>query len=125
MLINKLQTILFNPTTMERLTGRSKITPDYTALQVESSSTPKRLPDRHNRCWNGKYWCVRDVCGIFCALLTWALIFYAEFVVINVILLPYAHASFYSIINIVLYMIVTILAVSSHVRTMLSDPVSS
>ena len=62
---------------------------------------------------------------MFCAVLTWALILYAEFVVINVILLPYAHSSFYSIFNIILYMIVTVLAVSSHVRTMLSDPVSS
>lgn len=107
---------------MERFHSSRKESPDYTALQLEASSTPKRLPDRHNRCWDGKYWCVRDVCGIFCAFLTWALIFYAEFVVINVILLPYAHASFYSIVNIVLYLIVSTLAVSSHVRTMLSDP---
>ena len=34
--------------------------PEYTALQLEGSSTPtKRLPDRHNRCWHGKYWCVK------------------------------------------------------------------
>ena len=62
----------------------------------------------------------QDVCGMFCACLTWGLIFYANFVVLNVVLLPYPSP--YSVINTVLFLSVTTLAVSSHLRTMLSDP---
>lgn len=62
----------------------------------------------------------QDVCGMFCACLTWGLIFYANFVVLNVVLLPYPSP--YSVINTVLFLSVTTLVVSSHLRTMLSDP---
>lgn len=65
----------------------------------------------------------QDVCGMFCACLTWFLIFYAEFVVVKVILWPDIH-SLYSMINSVLYVVVSSLAIASHLRTMLSDPVS-
>ena len=64
----------------------------------------------------------KDVCGIFCAGLTWMLIFYANFVVLNVILIPFINST-YSIVNTILFMAVTTLAVASHLRTMLSDPV--
>ena len=64
----------------------------------------------------------KDVCGIFCAVLTWMLIFYANFVVLNVILIPFINST-YSIVNTILFMAVTTLAVASHLRTMLSDPV--
>merc|ERR1719436_1748416 len=45
--------------------------------------------DKHNRCCKGKFWCITDVCGIVCAIFTWLLMFYAEFVVMGVILMPY------------------------------------
>lgn len=61
---------------------------------------------------------------MFCACLTWFLILYAEFVVIRVILWQDIH-SLYSMINSVLYVVISGLAVASHLRTMLSDPVSS
>ena len=64
----------------------------------------------------------QDVCGIFCAILTWMLIFYANFVVFNVVLIPFIHTP-YSIINTILFTTVSTLAVASHLRTMLSDPV--
>ena len=64
----------------------------------------------------------QDVCGIFCAILTWMLIFYANFVVFNVVLIPFIHTP-YSIINTILFATVSTLAVASHLRTMLSDPV--
>ena len=60
---------------------------------------------------------------MFCAILTWLLIFYANFVVLKVILLPFIQTT-YSLINSVLFTCVTVLAVASHLRTMLSDPVS-
>ena len=28
----------------------------------------------------GKFWCIRDVCGLFCVFFTWLLILYAEYV---------------------------------------------
>ena len=65
----------------------------------------------------------QDVCGLFCVILTWALILYALYVVLNVILLPDVN-SFYAIFNGVLFTSIGGLAVASHLRTMLSDPVS-
>ena len=60
---------------------------------------------------------------MFCAGLTWILIFYANFVVLKVILLPFINTT-YSLIHTLFFVSVTVLAVSSHLRTMLSDPVS-
>jgi len=58
---------------------------------------------------------------MFCAGLTWILIFYANFVVLKVILLPFINTT-YSLIHTLFFVSVTVLAVSSHLRTMLSDP---
>jgi hypothetical protein len=57
-----------------------------------------------------------------CAFFTWGLILYAEFVVLRVILLP-DFPSFYSVVNLLLFQCFAILALSSHLRTMLTDPV--
>merc|ERR1712038_1497472 len=94
--------------------------PDYTALDVDDQFHDHQSPSRTNL-KKGKTWCVKDVCGIFCAVLTWFLILYAEFVVLKVILLPY-FGTIYSIVNTVLFQAISILAFSSHVRTMLTDP---
>lgn len=32
---------------------------DYTLLEVDVRGPRPRDIDRHNRCWNGKYWCVK------------------------------------------------------------------
>ena len=32
------------------------------------------------RCMGGKFWCIKDVCGLFCVFFTWLLILYAEYV---------------------------------------------
>ena len=60
-----------------------------------------------------------------CACFTWGLILYAEFVVLRVILLPevISRPSPYNIFNLVLFQGLAVLAVSSHLRTMLTDPV--
>uniref|UniRef100_A0A1L8DYE1 Palmitoyltransferase n=1 Tax=Nyssomyia neivai TaxID=330878 RepID=A0A1L8DYE1_9DIPT len=75
----------------------------------------------HNRCCNGRLWFVRDVCGIICAILTWLLILYAEFVVMTVILIPSPYP-IYASINMIIFNILAFLAVSSHLRTMFTDP---
>jgi len=67
-----------------------------------------------------KCWCVKDICGIICALLTWFLILYAEFVVMAVIY-P-GSSTIYGNINMVIFNIGCLMAVASHLRTMFSDP---
>ncbi|XP_023938737.1 palmitoyltransferase ZDHHC3 [Bicyclus anynana] len=79
--------------------------------------------DMHNRCCGGKAWCIKDICGIICALLTWLLILYAEFVVMMVMLLPGVSTyPIYSYINILIFQSLAILAFASHLRTMFTDP---
>ncbi|KAF5297446.1 hypothetical protein FQR65_LT01377 [Abscondita terminalis] len=77
--------------------------------------------DLHNKCCGGMVWCIRDICGIICAILTWFLILYAEFVVTFIILIPTLY-SFYSIINMVIFQTCAFLAFTSHLRTMFTDP---
>lgn len=78
--------------------------------------------DVHNRCCGGKMWCIRDICGIICAIMTWLLILYAEFVVMYVILIPSMYP-LYSVVNIVVFQTCAFLAFASHLRTMFTDPV--
>ncbi|CAH2241054.1 jg1057, partial [Pararge aegeria aegeria] len=64
-----------------------------------------------------------DICGLICALLTWLLILYAEFVVMMVMLLPGVSTyPIYSYINILIFQCFAFLAFASHLRTMFTDP---
>lgn len=67
-----------------------------------------------------KCWCVKDICGIICAIMTWMLILYAEFVVMAVIF-PSAD-SWMGTVNMIIFNIGCFLAVAAHLRTMFSDP---
>lgn len=66
-------------------------------------------------------WCVKDVCGIVCAFITWFLVIYAEFVVVFVFILPkpFTVGSF---LNTIIFNILAFLALSSHSFAMLTDP---
>lgn len=113
---------------------------------------PLQPRDMHNKCCAGRAWCVqvndlfwnfirikiklilcflappppKDICGIICAVMTWMLILYAEFVVMAVILLPNAQPyPVYTSINLIIFNMLSFLAFSSHMRTMFSDPVST
>jgi hypothetical protein len=55
--------------------------------------------------------------------MTWMLIFYAEFVVVYVMLLPSPYP-IYSTINLIIFQLFAFLAFASHLRTMFTDPVS-
>lgn len=66
-------------------------------------------------------WFIRDGCGMVCAVVTWLLVFYADFVVMFVMLLP-SRDFLYSLINGVIFNCLAVLALSSHLRTMLTDP---
>lgn len=69
-------------------------------------------------------WFVKDICGVICAVFTWMLVGYAEFVVLFVMLIP-GTSTVYATVHGVLFTFLSTMAVSSHVRTMLTDPVSS
>ncbi|KAM8758620.1 palmitoyltransferase ZDHHC3 [Rhynchonycteris naso] len=69
----------------------------------------------------GTMWFIRDGCGIACAIVTWFLVLYAEFVVLFVMLIP-SRDYVYSVINGVLFNLLAFLALASHCRAMLTDP---
>lgn len=96
---------------------------DYQRLQMRSEDVvgfhSNLMVERQHK----RYWFVKDVCGIICAMMTWGLILYAEFVVMTVILLPNPYPV-YSYVNMVIFNMLAFLATASHMRTMFSDPVS-
>uniref|UniRef100_A0A8D1VCM7 Palmitoyltransferase n=1 Tax=Sus scrofa TaxID=9823 RepID=A0A8D1VCM7_PIG len=68
-----------------------------------------------------RVWFIRDGCGVVCAVLTWLLVVYADFVVTFVMLLP-SKDFWYAVLNGVSFNCLAVLALSSHLRTMLTDP---
>ncbi|CAI9150593.1 unnamed protein product [Rangifer tarandus platyrhynchus] len=87
--------------------------PEY--LQPE-----KCIPPPHSRP-AGTMWFIRDGCGIACAIVTWFLVLYAEFVVLFVMLIP-SRDYVYSVINGLVFNLLAFLALASHCRAMLTDP---
>lgn len=66
---------------------------------------------------------LKDICGIVCSIFTWLLIAYAEFVVMRVILWPSTKSyPVYRIVNMIVFNCGMFLAVSSHLKSMFSDP---
>lgn len=82
----------------------------------DSASSEADMADR--------VWFIRDGCGMVCAVMTWLLVVYADFVVTFVMLLP-SKDFWYSVVNGVIFNCLAVLALSSHLRTMLTDPVST
>ncbi len=68
-------------------------------------------------------WFVKDACGVVCAVFTWLLVLYADYVVFFVMLYA-APNQIHSIINGVIFQFFSFLALASHTKAMLSDPVS-
>ncbi|XP_043299128.1 palmitoyltransferase ZDHHC3 isoform X4 [Cervus elaphus] len=87
--------------------------PEY--LQPEKCIPP---PDSRPA---GTMWFIRDGCGIACAIVTWFLVLYAEFVVLFVMLIP-SRDYVYSAINGLVFNLLAFLALASHCRAMLTDP---
>ncbi|XP_015709633.1 palmitoyltransferase ZDHHC3 isoform X2 [Coturnix japonica] len=88
-------------------------TPEY--LQPEKCVPP---PSRASL---GTMWFIRDGCGMVCAIMTWLLVVYADFVVLLVMLVP-SRDYVYSVINGTLFNTLAFLALASHFRAMLTDP---
>uniref|UniRef100_A0A8C9TSX3 Palmitoyltransferase n=1 Tax=Scleropages formosus TaxID=113540 RepID=A0A8C9TSX3_SCLFO len=68
-----------------------------------------------------RVWFIQDGCGMICAVMTWFLVLYADFVVTFVMLLP-SKNFWYALINGVTFNSLAVLALASHLRTMLTDP---
>lgn len=68
-----------------------------------------------------RVWFVKDICGLVCAVITWFLLLYAEYVVMVVMLWPQLFTP-YSFFNAIVYNFFAFLALSSHLRAMLTDP---
>ncbi|KAK3716094.1 hypothetical protein QZH41_019630 [Actinostola sp. cb2023] len=67
-------------------------------------------------------WFVSDGVGIGCAIFTYLLVAYAEFVVVFVILLPEIPLAGVGLLHAILFTYIAILAIVAHVRAMLTDP---
>jgi len=74
-------------------------------------------------CPNVSEWCVKDSLGLLCSILTWILFCYGEFVMVFVILIPKNYSFEYNLINLFLFHFLEFFAISSHCRTMFSNPV--
>ena len=68
-------------------------------------------------------WFVKDICGIICVVLTWLLIVYAEYVVMFIMLIPAPNPA-YGLANMILFQFLAFLALASHSKAMVTDPVS-
>ncbi|CAF1036312.1 unnamed protein product [Rotaria magnacalcarata] len=66
-------------------------------------------------------WCIKDALGLSCGVATW--IFYAyEFVFVFVILTTKSFSSLFYFMNFLIFHCLQFLAISSHLRTMFSNP---
>nr|XP_005999059.1 PREDICTED: palmitoyltransferase ZDHHC3 [Latimeria chalumnae]XP_014345714.1 PREDICTED: palmitoyltransferase ZDHHC3 [Latimeria chalumnae]XP_014345715.1 PREDICTED: palmitoyltransferase ZDHHC3 [Latimeria chalumnae]XP_014345716.1 PREDICTED: palmitoyltransferase ZDHHC3 [Latimeria chalumnae] len=101
---------MLTPTHRSRDIERS---PEY--LQPDKCTPPP--PDDSM----GGIWFIKDGCGIACAVVTWLLVVFAEFVVLFVMLVP-SKDYVYSVINGILFNTLAFLALASHMRAMLTDP---
>lgn len=82
-----------------------------------------KMMDTHNthRIWGMKIWLVKDICGIVCACFSYWLMIFGQYVILTCILLP-EEDLVYKIGNLVVFELLTFLAMVSHFRTMCTDP---
>ncbi|XP_064362501.1 palmitoyltransferase ZDHHC3 isoform X2 [Dromaius novaehollandiae] len=100
------------------------ITPVHRSRDIERKPEylqPDKCVPPPSRGSMGTMWFIRDGCGIACAVVTWMLVFYADFVVLLVMLVP-SRDYVYSVINGTLFNTLAFLALASHFRAMLTDP---
>ncbi len=92
----------------------------YEAPAVENQSE-HREESKMSHLSSG-HWFVWDPCGIVCAVMTYMLIMYGELVVLMVLAPPFPTIS--TAICVVIFTTFAVLAVVSHVKAMITDPVS-
>uniref|UniRef100_A0A0R3RU98 Palmitoyltransferase n=1 Tax=Elaeophora elaphi TaxID=1147741 RepID=A0A0R3RU98_9BILA len=79
-----------------------------------------RMDDKTRFC--GLPWCVRDTCGLTCAVFTWFLILYGEFCILTVMMASWSKHVIHQTFHAVIFHILVCLAFSSHIKTMFTDP---
>ena len=86
--------------------------------------TSSNEPSKENMTYrkDSKYWFVCDPCGIVCAVMTYILIVYGELVVLIVLAPPFPTLG--TFICVAIFTTFATLAVVSHVKSMITDPVS-
>ncbi|KAK3551883.1 hypothetical protein QTP70_031652 [Hemibagrus guttatus] len=87
--------------------------------QASSLQPVECVPPCHDR--QSTMWFVRDACGIVCGVITWLLVFFADFVVLFVMLVPSKNLT-YSLMNGAIFNSLAFLALASHFRAMCTDP---
>lgn len=78
-----------------------------------------------NTICRGRYWFVRDSLGICCAVFTWLLMLYAEFVISAVVLLSdifLLDRTLFGLVNLIGFNVVFTLAMVAHLRCVFSEP---
>ncbi|TNN36015.1 Palmitoyltransferase ZDHHC3 [Liparis tanakae] len=66
--------------------------------------------------------CRRDPCGVICLILTYFSVFYADYVVIQYVLLPAFSDSVWSSLHGAVFNLVLMLLLACHARAVLADP---
>ena len=72
---------------------------------------------------NKNIWFVWDPCGIVCAVMTYILVLYGEFVMLTVIAPPFP--GLWTSLSVLVFSSLGGLAVVAHVKSMITDPVST
>ena len=89
---------------------------EETESDRESERRKKRMPFL-----NSGAWFVWDPCGIVCAVVTYILILYGELVVLMVLAPPFPSVG--TAICVLIFTAFAVLAVISHIKAMMTDPV--
>jgi hypothetical protein len=66
-------------------------------------------------------WFVQDICGIICAVFTWLLILYAQYVFVTCVLWPQPN-TFERLMHLIVFELLVFLAIVSHLKSMFTDP---
>ena len=95
------------------------------SLSANTSQTSDESVSRGDKMAYGKnkYWFVCDPCGIVCAVMTYLLIVYGELVVLVVLAPPFPTVG--TGICVFIFTTFAVLAIISHVKSMITDPVSA
>lgn len=88
-------------------------------VEEEEEQTRNRLLEMSR---NSSKWFVQDPCGIACAVATYVFLIYGEIVVLLVLLPAFPTLGMAPII--LLFTVLMILSIVSHVKAMLTNPVS-
>ncbi|KAG8231418.1 hypothetical protein J437_LFUL012428 [Ladona fulva] len=66
--------------------------------------------------------CIKDPCGVLCILLTYVAVFYADYVIIQWVVLQTMHNSLWGPFNVVLFNTIIFLLGMAHLKAVCSDP---